>query len=146
MLACVRPPDCAVHRMRNLTGEGARTERERVRQAESQALDESTHERDGKQRLQARVAQLDKAGCAAAAGCLADDLHAAAPQGKRYDAHEQTIREEVTAALADHHREPEPRRSYRPSGTRRSGQDLCRSSGTGIISSFRNMRQACHER
>jgi hypothetical protein len=36
----------------------------------------------------------------------------------RYDGHNQTTAEEMTAAQTDHHREPEPRRSYSSSGTR----------------------------
>jgi putative transposase len=67
---------CAVHRVRNLSAKLPERERERVRQAYWQALDEATNERDGKQRLQALVAQLDKAGYTAAARCLADDLDA----------------------------------------------------------------------
>ena len=49
---------------------------ERVRAAYWQALDEATNERDGKQRLQDLVDQLDGAGYTAAAECLADDLEA----------------------------------------------------------------------
>ena len=44
---------CAVHRVRNLLAKLPDRERERVRQAYWQALDEATSERDGKQRLQA---------------------------------------------------------------------------------------------
>ncbi len=47
-----------------------------MRQAYWQALDETTNERDGKQRLQALVDQLEGAGYTAAAKCLADDLDA----------------------------------------------------------------------
>jgi putative transposase len=65
---------CAVHRVRNLLAK--LPERERVRQAYWQALDDATNERDGKQRLQALVDELDKAGYTAAAKCLADDLDA----------------------------------------------------------------------
>jgi putative transposase len=67
---------CAVHRLRNLLAKLPERERERVRQAYWQALDDATGERDGKQRLQALVDELDKAGYTAAAKCLADDLHA----------------------------------------------------------------------
>jgi putative transposase len=67
---------CAVHRVRNLLAKLPERERERVRQAYWQALDEANDERDGKQRLQALVDQLDKAGYTAAARCLADDLDA----------------------------------------------------------------------
>jgi putative transposase len=67
---------CAVHRVRNLLAKLPERERERVRQAYWQALDEAINERDGKQRLQALVDQLDTAGYTAAARCLADDLDA----------------------------------------------------------------------
>src|SRR5207249_10469075 len=50
--------------------------RERVRCAYWQALDEATDERDGNERLQALVDQLDKAGYTAEARGLADDLDA----------------------------------------------------------------------
>jgi putative transposase len=46
------------------------------RQAYWQALDDAINESDAKQRLQALVDQLDKAGFTAAAKCLADDLDA----------------------------------------------------------------------
>ena len=67
---------CAVHRLRNLLAKLPERERERVRSAYWQALDEATDERDGKERLQALVDQLDRAGYTAAAKCLADDLDA----------------------------------------------------------------------
>ena len=67
---------CAVHRVRNLLAKLPERERERVRQGYWQALDDATNERDGKQRLQALVDELDKAGYTAAAKCLADDLDA----------------------------------------------------------------------
>jgi putative transposase len=67
---------CAVHRVRNLLAKLPERERERVRQAYWQALDDATNERDGKQRLQALVDELDTAGYTAAAKCLADDLDA----------------------------------------------------------------------
>jgi putative transposase len=67
---------CAVHRVRNLLAKLPERERERVRGAYWQALDEATSERDGKQRLQDLVNQLDGAGYTAAAKCLADDLEA----------------------------------------------------------------------
>ena len=67
---------CAVHRVRNLLAKLPERERERVRQAYWQALDDATGERDGKQRLQALVNELDGAGYTAAAKCLADDLDA----------------------------------------------------------------------
>jgi transposase-like protein len=67
---------CAVHRLRNLLAKLPERERERIRLAYWQALDDATGERDAKQRLQALVDQLDKAGYTAAAKCLADDLDA----------------------------------------------------------------------
>jgi putative transposase len=67
---------CAVHRVRNLLAKLPERERERVRLAYWQALDDATGERDGKQRLQALVDDLDGAGYTAAAKCLADDLDA----------------------------------------------------------------------
>ena len=67
---------CAVHRLRNLLAKLPERERERVRLAYWQALDDATDERDGKQRLQALVDELDGADYIAAAKCLADDLEA----------------------------------------------------------------------
>src|SRR5215217_2028302 len=67
---------CAVHRLRNLLAKLPERERERVRRAYWQALDDATGERDGKQRLQALVDELDTTGYTAAAKCLADDLDA----------------------------------------------------------------------
>jgi putative transposase len=67
---------CAVHRVRNLLAKLPDRERERVRCAYWQALDDATSERDGKQRLTALIAELDRAGYTAAAKCLADDLDA----------------------------------------------------------------------
>ena len=67
---------CCVHRVRNLLAKLPERERERVRQAYWQALDEATNERDGRQRLRALVEELDKAGFTAAAKCLDDDLDA----------------------------------------------------------------------
>jgi putative transposase len=67
---------CAVHRVRNLLAKLPERERERVRQVYWQALDDATDVRDGKQRLQALIDELDGAGYTAAAKCLADDLDA----------------------------------------------------------------------
>jgi putative transposase len=69
---------CAVHRVRNLLAKLPERERERIRAAYWQALDDATDERDGKQRLGALVDELDGAGYTAAAKCLADDLDALA--------------------------------------------------------------------
>jgi putative transposase len=67
---------CAVHRLRNLLAKLPERERERIRAAYWQALDDATDERDGKQRLQTLVDELDGAGYTAATKCLADDLDA----------------------------------------------------------------------
>src|SRR5207244_3232681 len=67
---------CAVHRVRNLLAKLPERERERVRQAYWQALDEAMGERDGKQRLKVLIDELEAAGYAAAAKCLAEDLDA----------------------------------------------------------------------
>jgi putative transposase len=67
---------CAVHRVRNLLAKLPERERERVRTAYWQALDDATNERDARQRLAALVDELDRAGYTAAARCLADDLDA----------------------------------------------------------------------
>ena len=67
---------CAVHRVRNLLAKLPERERERIRAAYWQALDDATDERDGKQRLGALAGELDGAGYTAAAKCLADDLDA----------------------------------------------------------------------
>jgi putative transposase len=67
---------CCVHRVRNLLAKLPEREREHLRQAYWQALDQAINERDGEHRLQALVDQLDKAGYTAAARCLADDLDA----------------------------------------------------------------------
>jgi putative transposase len=67
---------CAVHRVRNLLAKLPERERERARQAYWQALDDAIDARDGKQRLEALIDQLEGAGYTAAARCLADDLDA----------------------------------------------------------------------
>jgi transposase-like protein len=67
---------CAVHRVRNLLAKMPERERERVRRTYWQALDDAINDGDGKQRLQALVDELDRAGYTAAARCLADDLDA----------------------------------------------------------------------
>jgi putative transposase len=67
---------CAVHRVRNLLAKLPERERERIRRAYWQALDDATNEHDAKQKLQSLVDQLDKAGYTAAARCLTDDLDA----------------------------------------------------------------------
>jgi putative transposase len=67
---------CCVHRARNLYAKLPERERERVKQAYWQALDDAISASDAKQRLQALVDQLDKGGYTAAARCLSDDLDA----------------------------------------------------------------------
>jgi putative transposase len=67
---------CCVHRARNLYAKLPERERERVKHAYWQALDDAISERDAKHRLQALVHELDKRGFTAAARCLADDLDA----------------------------------------------------------------------
>src|SRR5207247_2427857 len=67
---------CSVHRARNLIAKLPEQDRERVRRAYWKALDEAEDERDGKARLQALVDELERAGYASAARCLADDLEA----------------------------------------------------------------------
>src|SRR5438874_699940 len=67
---------CCVHRVRNLLAKLPERERERVRAAYWQALDEAMSEREAKQGLRALVEELDKAGYTAAAKCLTDDLDA----------------------------------------------------------------------
>jgi transposase-like protein len=65
---------CCVHRARNLYAK--LPDRERVKHAYWQALDDAISETDAKRRLQALVDDLDKGGFTAAARCLADDLDA----------------------------------------------------------------------
>jgi putative transposase len=67
---------CCVHRARNLYAKLPERERERVKQAYWQALDDAISRTDARQRLQALVEELDAAGYTAAARCLADDLDA----------------------------------------------------------------------
>jgi putative transposase len=67
---------CCVHRARNLYAKVPERERERVKRAYWQALDDAVSEADAKRRLLALVDQLDKEGFTAAARCLADDLDA----------------------------------------------------------------------
>ena len=67
---------CCVHRVRNLYAKLPERERERVKHAYWQALDDAISETDAKQRLRALVDDLDKGGYTAAAKCLADDLDA----------------------------------------------------------------------
>ena len=67
---------CSVHRARNLYAKLPERERERVKQAYWQALDDAISETDARQRLKALIDQLEEEGFTAAARCLADDLDA----------------------------------------------------------------------
>jgi len=67
---------CTVHRLRNLLAKLPERERERVKAAYWQALDEATSCEDGERRLRRLVGELADGGYAAAAACLADDLEA----------------------------------------------------------------------
>ncbi len=67
---------CTVHRLRNVLAKLPKRERERVRLAYWRALDEATGVEEGKRRLRTLIGELDGAGFAAAAACLADDLDA----------------------------------------------------------------------
>ncbi|MHB1571154.1 MAG: IS256 family transposase [Solirubrobacteraceae bacterium] len=67
---------CCVHRARNLYAKLPEREREWVKQAYWQALDDAISETDAKRRLHELVNDLNKRGFAAAAKCLADDLDA----------------------------------------------------------------------
>jgi transposase-like protein len=64
VLARQRSSDCAVHRLRNLLGKLPEPQRDRVRQAYRQALDDAINPRDAKQRLQALVDELKTAASA----------------------------------------------------------------------------------
>ena len=65
-----------MHRARNLYAKLPERERERVKHASWQALDDAINDNDAKQRLRALVDELDKGGFTAAAKGLADDLDA----------------------------------------------------------------------
>jgi putative transposase len=67
---------CTVHRLRNLLTKLPKRERERVRLAYWQALDEATGVENAGRRVRTLIGELDGAGFAAAAACLADDLDA----------------------------------------------------------------------
>ena len=67
---------CAVHRVRNLLAKLPERERERIRAAYWEALDEAVSEGDGRKRLRALVDELDRCGYTAASKCLAGDLDA----------------------------------------------------------------------
>jgi putative transposase len=65
-----------VHRLRNLLAKLPERERERVRAAYWQALDEAESVADGERRMRQLIGELADAGFEAAAACLADDLDA----------------------------------------------------------------------
>jgi transposase-like protein len=65
-----------VHRLRNLLAKLPERERDRIRGAYWEALDDATSPSDGRDRLHALVDELDRCGYTAAAKCLADDLDA----------------------------------------------------------------------
>ena len=67
---------CAVHRLRNLLAKLPERERDRIRGAYWEALDDATSPADGGDRLRALVDELDRGGYTAAAKCLGDDLDA----------------------------------------------------------------------
>jgi putative transposase len=67
---------CAVHRARNLLAKLPERDRERIRGAYWEALDDAVSEGDARKRLHALVDELDRCGYTAASRCLADDLHA----------------------------------------------------------------------
>jgi putative transposase len=67
---------CTVHRLRNLLAKLPERERERVRAAYWQILDEAQSVADGERGMRTLIGELDHAGYAAAAACLADDLDA----------------------------------------------------------------------
>jgi transposase-like protein len=88
---------CAVHRVRNLLAKLPETERERVRRAYWQALDDATNERAGMQRLEGVVDQLEYI-THATNGIKFTQLERQHLKRIRYGGHEQAIPEEVTAA------------------------------------------------
>src|SRR5437764_15351499 len=65
---------CCVHRARNLYAKVPDRERERVKHAYWQALDDAISEQDAKRRLHALVDDHDKGVFTSSARCLADDL------------------------------------------------------------------------
>jgi putative transposase len=67
---------CTVHRLRNLLAKLPDRERERVRTAYWQALDEADSINDGERRMRELIGELTDTGYHAAAACLADDLDA----------------------------------------------------------------------
>jgi putative transposase len=62
--------------LRNVLAKLPERERERVRDTYWQALDEAQSVAEGERGMRQLIGELDRAGYAAAAACLADDLHA----------------------------------------------------------------------
>jgi putative transposase len=67
---------CTVHRLRNILAKLPERERERVRCAYWQALDDPESIADGEKRMRALIGELADQGYAGAAACLAEDLDA----------------------------------------------------------------------
>lgn len=67
---------CTVHRLRNIVAKLPKAERDRIKGAYWQALNDATSRSDGEQRLRALVTELGTGGFTSAAACLADDLEA----------------------------------------------------------------------
>jgi len=67
---------CTVHRLRNVVAKLPERERERVRAAYWQVLDEAQSVAEGERGVRALVGELSQAGYTAAAACLAEDLDA----------------------------------------------------------------------
>jgi putative transposase len=67
---------CTVHRLRNVLAKLPDRERERVRASYWKTLDEAQSVAEGERGMRQLIGELDQAGYAAAAACLADDLDA----------------------------------------------------------------------
>jgi putative transposase len=67
---------CTVHRLRNVLAKLPERERDRVRAAYWKVLDEAQSVAEGERGMRQLIGELDRAGYAAAAACLADDLDA----------------------------------------------------------------------
>jgi len=67
---------CTVHRLRNLLAKLPEREREQVRLAYWQALDQAESVNDGERRMRVLTGELDHAGYTAGAACLTEDLDA----------------------------------------------------------------------
>jgi putative transposase len=67
---------CTVHRLRNVLAKLPERERERVRAAYWQVLDEAQSIAEGERGMRVLIGELDQTGYTAAAACLAEDLDA----------------------------------------------------------------------